>query len=152
MLNPRAARIALSCLLTLCACSYEGPQPVAEDVVRPLTTSNRPTEKAEVESANRCLGLVQALEPLKRTLGQEALTRTSLDAVDPSVGVSLLKQAEQLEGNSGLPRSSLKVIQQRNDLTISSEAELERLAPEIRECVSRFAPSPAEPLKEPPIE
>lgn len=152
MLNLRVTRIASSCLLALYACSYEDSQPVADDAVGPVATSQRPTDVAEVEHANRCLGLVQALEPLKRTMGQEALTRTGLDAIDTSIQVSMLKQAERLEASSGLPRSSLKVIQQRNHLTISSEAELERLAPEIRECVGRLTPSPAEPLNEPPIE
>jgi hypothetical protein len=91
----------------------------------------------EVERANRCLALVHALEPAKRWLDAEILFRTGLDALDPDVAVSLLQDAERTEAMSGLPRDQIAVIQQYSTLTIGSEAELERLAPEIRECAGK---------------
>lgn len=128
--------------LPLCACTYG--EPAKGDGAAPQKVDVRPPSRAaiaEVEKANRCLGLVHALEPARRWVDAEILLRAGLDALEPGTAVKLLRQAERVEAGSGLSRDMIASIQQRSNVTIGSEDELERHAPEIRECVDPHLPS-----------
>lgn len=132
-------------LLPLCACTYD--EPSKGDGAAPQKVDVTPPSRAaiaEVEKANRCLGLVHALEPARRWLDAEILLRTGLDALEPGTAVKLLRQAERIEAGSRLSRDMIASIQQRSTVTIDSEDELERLAPEIRGCVDPHLPSPSD--------
>lgn len=127
----------MSALLT-CACTYDSPEPADDSAARQAVgVPERRATRAEVVRANRCLALVHALEPARRWLDAEILFRTGLDALDPSVAVKLLGEAERAEARSSLPKAEVAAIQQHSTMTIGSEAELERLAPEIRECAGK---------------
>jgi hypothetical protein len=135
----------MSFLLT-CACTYDVPEPVNDSAARlAVGVPESNARRADVERANRCLALVNALEPARRWVDAEILFRTGLDALDPGVAVGLLREAEQAEARSGLPRDQIAAIQQHSTLTIGSEAELERLAPEIRDCAGKHLGDSTDP-------
>jgi hypothetical protein len=138
--NQRASsfvsRTRLLIAFGLAGCNSEVAADKAAEIANPQVTIGTKASRNEVENANRCLGLVQALETVKRSASPELLSKLSLAGTNPETHVKMLRAAEDVEARSGLPRSTLAEIQQRSFISIRDEAELERLAPEVQRCLA----------------
>lgn len=113
---------------------FENAQSVGQSTLSP---EERATLRKAVEEENRCLGLVSAVVEVSNARLKARLKEHGLAAIDRIVAVNMLSRVGALEIYSGLSDDEVVKIVEKSHVTISTEADVETYAPQVKACLAR---------------